>query len=445
MGKRRLLAVALAAFLVVGLALAAGCGGSETATTQASTASTAETVGSTDTTAVEAASGQTIPIGVELGFTGDMAPWAEPIANAAVVAVEEINAAGGVLGRPLELFTGDDESGVEGGVRAAQKLVNVNKVVSIVGPESNPIMALLDFAKENQVPIISTSAGTSGLDKVGGQGNFIYRTNASDSFIGVSEAWIAKNELGANEVIVIMESTEGATSAGESFMRNFEAIGGTITDKVTVNPGQAKYSSELKAVYDQNPSFVYMSASQPVAIAILKERYEKGYGGQIMGSSEIQTPETVEGAGPEAAAGLLTTRIVELTDSQGWDRFVKLYSDRWGEPPSPGYYQSNTYDAVVLAALAMEAAGEASGAAIDQYLTDVSRGTGSDSVKVWGFEEGKAELANGNSINFEGSSGPCDFNEYGNISGAANAVMQVDESGEWIVLKTILTSELPAG
>lgn len=381
-----------------------------------------------------------VSIGFSTGFTGDMAPWAEAMDKAAILAVEEINASGGVLGRQVEMFSEDNKSTVEGGVQAAEKLVKVNKVNCIIGPESDPMMALLNYAKENKVPIISTSAGTSSLDKAGGNGKYIYRTSASDSFIGVCETKVLRDEFKADRLVVIYENTEGSTSAADSVAKNFERFGGKVIDKVALNSGQSTYASELKKAYSSNPPYVYLSAGQACAINVLKGRYQKNYGGDIVGSTELQTPELVNGAG-QSAYGLLSVRIVEKENSKGWDRFIKLYDQKYKEKPLTGYYQSNTYDAVILAALAMEAAKSDTGEGIDNYLTKVS---GSPGVKVYSFAEGVAELKKGNDIDYEGASGPVDFNEYGSISAPAVAVMRVDDKGNWVFTKIIDSTTFPA-
>jgi len=424
--------------VLVALALAVlGCGGGDTTTTTA-----AADGGAATTAAPTGTTGEKVRLGACFGFTGDMGPWAEPAMNAVEVAAEEVNAAGGVLGSQIELVSEDNKSTVEGGIQAANKLINVDKVSTIIGPESDPIMAMLDIAKESKTPIISTSAGTSALDEVGGKGNFIYRTNSSDSFISVAEAKIVLDELGVNEVVVMHENTEGSTSGADDFKRNFEAFGGKVLDTIVLTSGQAKYSTEIKKAAEKNPKLVYLSAGQQAAIAVLKDKYEMGYDWQIMGAAELNTPDTVKGAGVNASKGLMTTTVVEKEGTASWDRFVELYQTKFNEAPTPGYYQSNAYDAVILTALAMEAAKSTSGESVDGFLIAVS---GPPGTKVTTFADGVAELKKGNEIDYDGASGPVDMDEFGNVSGAAVALMRVDDAGQWVTDKVIDSSSFPTG
>lgn len=165
-----------------------------------------------------------VKIGFLVGFTGDYAAWSAPEHDAALLAVEEINASGGVLGRKVELVSEDNGSTVAGAVRGAQKLASVDGVSAIVGPESDPVMALLKFAKDNKVPVIPTAAGTDGLDKAGGTGKFVYRTTASDSFLGVVHAKMILDELKAHELVLVVENLEGTQSAATNFKRAFENL-----------------------------------------------------------------------------------------------------------------------------------------------------------------------------------------------------------------------------
>ncbi len=390
-------------------------------------------LGGCGTTTEETAGGDTINFGYSSGFTGDMAPWAEPVVNAANAAIDEINAAGGILGKQVVLYAEDNKSGVEGSVQAATKLLSVNKCTVILGPESDPIMALQSFAKENKIPVIGTQCGTSALDAIGGTGNYLWRTSPSDSFIGICEANVVKNTMGIDKVCIMYENTEGSTSAAESFTHNFEALGGTIVNTIVMSSNQSSYSSEIKKAVDSAPQLLYISTGQVVANTLLKEIYQKSIEIPLLGTTELQNDELVA-AVQQAAVGLMSVRVVENEDSTGWDRFVELYTDKFGVAPMAGYYQSNSYDATIIAALALAAAGENTGEAIENKLSEVANPPG---VKVGSYADGIAELAAGNDIDYEGASGPCDFNEFGNVNGPAVAVMEVSSDLKWVQTQKI--------
>ncbi len=389
---------------------------------------------------VPSAQADEVDIGLLIGVTGDMGPWSPALNNAAIVAVEEINAAGGILGQKVKMWAEDNESTVEGGIRGARKLVSINNVSAIVGPESDPIVALRDFAKDNEVPIISTSAGTQALDRAGGTGKFIYRTNASDSFLGVVTAKLMIDELDQKEVSVLVENLEGTMSAADTFIRNYERFGGTITKKIVLSPGQATYLSELRDLAGSNPKLVLLATGQVTGVSILKQAYQRGYKWDWWVTTDLQNPDFVASAGVEVAKGTMSQVSSQRDGAPSWQRFSDVYESRFGEKPQAGFYQAETYDAVIIVALAMEAAKNTSGAAVDAHLVDVANPPG---VKVLSFEEGVKALRGGQEIDYVGASGSVDFNEFGNVSIPATRVLKVDDSGEWETIKVIDSSMFP--
>lgn len=389
---------------------------------------------------IPSARAEEVNIGLLVGFTGDMAPWSPALNNAAILAVEEVNAAGGILGKKVKMWSEDNESTVEGGIRGARKLVNINNVSAIIGPESDPIVALLKFAKDNQVPIISTSGGTQALDKAGGTGRFIYRTNASDSFLGVVTAKLTLDELGQKEVAVLVENLEGTVSAADTFIRNYERFGGTITKKIVLSPGQSTYLSELRELSLSKPKLVLLATGQVTGVTILKQAFQRGYKWDWWVTTDLQNPDFVASVGVEIAKGIMSQVSGQRDGAPSWQRFSDRYAARFGEKPEAGFYQAETYDAVIIAALAAEAAKDSSGAAIDAQLTNVANPPG---VKVLSFEEGVRALRKGEDIDYVGASGSVDFNKYGNVSIPATRLLKVNESGEWETIKVIDSSMFP--
>ncbi len=392
-------------------------------------------------TAPAVAQDDAVNLGLLVGFTGDMGPWAPALNNAAIVAVEEINAAGGILGKTVNLISEDNASTVEGAVRGATKLVSVNGVSAIIGPESDPIVALRGFASDNQVPVISTSGGTEALDDAGGTGTFIYRTNASDSFLGVVHAKMLLDEMDQKEIVLVVENLEGTQSAAGTFRDAYERFGGTITKEVTLAPGQTSYLSELRDVSSAEPDMVFLAVGQTTGVSFVKQAYQRGYDWKYWVTSDLQSPDFVNAAGVEIVQGIMNPVSSQVEGAESWERFSAAYEERFGEKPEPGFYQAETYDAFIAVALAMEAAGDTSGAMVDKNLVAVS---GPEGVKVSSFADGVAALRDGQEIDYEGASGSLDFDEHGNVTIPSTRLLQVSETGEWETVKIVDSSAFPA-
>ncbi|MCV3735163.1 ABC transporter substrate-binding protein (plasmid) [Rhizobium sp. TRM96647] len=382
-----------------------------------------------------------VKLGLLVGFTGDMGPWAPALNNAAVLAVEEINDAGGILGNKVVLISEDNASSVNGAVRGAQKLASVDKVSAIIGPESDPIVALMQFAKDNKLPIISTSAGTEALDKVGGKGNYIYRTNASDSFLGVVHAKMLLDEIKANEVAVVVENLEGTVSGADTFIRNYEKFGGKVVKKIVLTSGQSSYLNEIRDLASVDPKQIFLAVGQTAGVNFVKQAYQRGYDWKWWVTAELQSPDFVKAAGVEVVKGFMNPVSSQTEGAESWKRFSDAYEQRFGEKPEPGFYQAETYDAFIATALAMEAAGATTGEAVDSKLTDVA---GPGGEKVVSFADGVKAIREGKDIDLEGASGSLDFNENGNVTVPATRVLQVNDAGEWVAIKTVDSSAFPA-
>lgn len=388
-----------------------------------------------------AASAEDVKFGFMVGFTGDMAPWAGALNNGAILAVEEINAAGGINGANIVLVPEDNASTAAGGVRGAQKLINVDGVAAIIGPESDPIMAILSLAKDSKTPVISTSAGTESLDNAGGTGNYIYRTNASDSFLGVVHAKLLLDEIGQKEIVLVVENTEGTLSGANTFVRAYEKMGGKIVKKVVLAPGQSSYLNEIGEVADANPEgLIFLALGQTAGVNFVKQAYQRGYDWKYWVTAELQSQDFVDAAGAEIVKGATNPVSSQVEGAESWERFSKAYEARFGEAPQPGFYQAETYDAVILAALAAAAAKANTGEGIDGQLVSVSR----DGEKVFTFADGVKALGEGKDIDYDGASGPVNFTDTGNVTVPATRLLVIDDNGEWVSTKTIDTTAYPA-
>jgi len=387
------------------------------------------------------ANAEDVKFGFMLGYTGDYAPWSPALDSAAKLAVEEINAEGGILGDDVVLVIGDNQSKVEAGVSAARKMINVDNVDVIIGPESDIIVALQDMAKDNKVPVVTSSAGTEALDDAGGTGNFIWRVNASDSFLGVAGGKIMVDTLGQKEVAILVENLEGTQSAAAAFKRNYERFGGTVIKEIVLTPGQSSYLGELRDLADSEPELVFMAAAQVTGVNVVKQAFQRGYEWKWWVSQELAQQDFVAASGVEVVKGVQSWTPGQRDDDAGWIRFSGLYDEKWGEKATAGFYQSETYDAFMVTALAMVAGGASTGEAADANLASVA---GPPGEVVRTYAEGVKLLGEGKEINYQGVSGNVDFNETGNVGVPAVRLLEIDDSGEWMTIDVIDASDFPA-
>ncbi len=380
-----------------------------------------------------------VKFGFMIGYTGDYAAWAPPLDNAAKLAVEEINSAGGINGEKVELIIEDNLSTIEGSVKGARKLIDVHNVPVIVGPESDPLVAIIQMARDNKVPVITSSAGTQAIDKEGGTGKYIYRVNASDSFLGVAYAKVMLETLGKSKVGLFVENLEGTMSAGDTFTRNYERFGGEIVKTVTLTPGSNSYYNELAEMDKSGVDTVLIAAGQTTGVTFFKQMYSRGYDWTICVTTDLQTDDFVAGAGNEATQDVFALVPGQVESEESWQRFSELYAAKFGEEPVSGYYQAETYDAIMVTALAMQASGGLTGEGVDENMIDIATPGG---AMVRSFADGVKELASGNDIDYHGASGNVNYNEFGNAGAPAIRLLKVD-NGEWMVSEVIDSGAFP--
>jgi ABC-type branched-subunit amino acid transport system substrate-binding protein len=423
----------LAAIVALVAVAALGCSSTTTTTTAATTATTA--TGTSDTTAAGGSTGSTvaqggadIPIGFLTPFTGELGAYGKPWADAAKMAIDDVNAAGGVNGRKLVMYTQDDQSAVEQGIKGARTLIGVNKVVAIAGVISDTAVGVYPICKDNKVMLTSEAAGTTRMDT--GYGDWFYRTVPSDSFDGRVAAKVLLDR-GIKSIAMMYENDESRQSIANAMATAFKAGGGTIVANVAFTPKQPSYSAELIKVANAKPQAVWLGAGQVSGTTIMKNASSAGYKWQWMFSSDLSVPEMFGLVGNAQMEGVLSETPSADTTIQyvkDWNaRFTKLYNEE-----ATGAFQANSYDQIIILALAMQKAGEASGTAISTTYHKVTDENSAATV-VNTYADGLAALKAGKEIKYEGVSGPCVFDVNGNTVGSYTSL--IAKAGKWEVDK----------
>ena len=377
---------------------------------------------------VSPAAEEEVRMGTIVALSGPLSPYGPDWLNAGELAVEDMNRMGGVFGRKVKLFVEDSETDTEEGIKAAKKLIPINKVIAIYGPTSGVVVGIMDYAEKNKVPVISGVSGSSRLDKTGGV--YQYRTAPSDSYEGLVNGAFILEELGVREAVLITQNDEGTLSVARGFKEAYEKQGGRILEEVVVNAGQATYMSSVDLAFKSNPKVVLVAADMDVTSVIIKEWRRAGYGGKLVCGSDVSdSKQFVDLVGKRNLEGVYYTFIASDPDTIPFQIFQAKFRNFTGR--ELGYGAANCYDAMAIFLLALEAAGEASGEAIAENMRKVANPPG---VVVGTIEEGKAALMLGKEINYEGASGPCDFDEYGNVAGGY-AKYVFDAEGKGVLVK----------
>lgn len=366
---------------------------------------------------ISAQSKEPIPIGTLSPLTGAGGSYGPDMQRAVTAVVERINKAGGIHGRPIQLFHEDDQTNAEAAVRAARKLIDVNKVVAIVATWASAVtLAVRPLCVEAKVFLI----GVSGADAVtqGDHKGYVARTQPNTQIQGRMYARFAASKKEWKRVAYLALQTPYAKSFGDAFNGALKTAGVTITDELVYEANKPSYRSEVTRILGTNPDLIMLGGYTPDSVVMAKDIYKAGFKGAILGPSFAINAKFIEGVGPEVAEGIWNMDRAPLFDSPAYKEFTSVVAR-----PDQSPYPPQAWDQISMVALALAAGkGEVSGTVIKDNLRAVANPPG---TAVYSFADGAKLLHEGKKINYEGASGACDFDQIGDILSAPFIVQQV--------------------
>ncbi|MGH3096390.1 MAG: ABC transporter substrate-binding protein [Streptosporangiales bacterium] len=368
--------------------------------------------------------GKTLKLGLLTDFTGELGSFGKGSKQGFELAVKQMKSSGKLpSGWKVDTVVNDEKTDVQEGVRAATTMIKNEEVSAIIGPSSGPIVGMVKLAERSQTPIISHFAGTVNLDRLGGE--WIYRTVASDSADGEAAAqWLRdKNE---DSVVLLVQNDQSTVSIAKALQKAYESGGGKVAKVIKYNAGQPSYQSVVQQATSAKADGIFLAGGQESGITILKELRNNGYpSDQVVLSADMAVPTVVKQVGGAGwANGMQAESAQSDTSRAPYKAFAKAYKQEYGS--EPGLFVSNIYDATMLVGLAAVAAGSTCGSAINEELRDVA---GPGGTKVSAFTDAASALSKDKDIDYDGASGPVDFDKSGTVAGSY-AILEV-KHGKW--------------
>ena len=361
-----------------------------------------------------------VKIGALVPLTGALSEFGQGFRLAGDLAAEQLAAAG----FPVSIQYGDTETSAIPGVEAARTLVNVERVVALVGAAASGVTIPVaeSVAIPNQIPQIS-NASTSPLITYlpADEGkDFLFRTTASDALQGIVLGKGAA-EAGFKRAAVFYVNNPYGQGLLDEFTKSFEGAGGKVVGSVPHDEKPAPtYVSELRQLMQSNPDVMLALGYPGQATVYLKEFFEAGYQKNTFllfcdGTKSVAMPEAL---GPKNMAGYFGTAAGSVS-GDSLANFRRDYEAKYGElPPLP--YMDSFYDAIIVASLAAAAAQYAglpvNGVNVRDMLRKVSNPPGEIiAAGVDGFKKALEALKAGRDINYEGVAGAQDFDKNGDV------------------------------
>jgi branched-chain amino acid transport system substrate-binding protein len=345
--KKKILCLVLS--VVFALSILTGC-----QTGSDSSSKDAEDTGSSGTDAT--AGDDTISIGTVFNITGYMAAYEEPAANAFLLAVEEINAAGGIDGKQIKYNTINAQSDAAQNGTAATKLIDINGAQIVAGTcDSNLAITAGTAAQDAGKPFLAVGATLPDLpDRVG---DGFYLAAYGDNLQAYALAEYAYNDLGARTAYVIEDSTAEYTAAlSKYFKERFTGLGGQIVleDSYDEN-GYTDYSTNIAKVLalDTAPDVLFFSSFTDQAPIMLQQYRAKGLDMPVLSGDGFDSTTIPEIAEEDSNNVYYSTHVNLNQDSEIVENFKTAYKDKFGVEPENAFAALG-YDAMYLIKYAIE-------------------------------------------------------------------------------------------
>jgi branched-chain amino acid transport system substrate-binding protein len=311
----------------------------------------------------DAAAPATIKIGEFASLTGKEATFGTSSHEGTVLAVEEINAAGGVLGKQLELVYEDNRSTPGESLTIAKKLVNNDKVIAILGEvASGRSLEVAPFAQQSKIPQISPSSTNPDVTKVG---DYIFRVCFIDPFQGTLLANFAKNTLKTSKVAIFSDvAAPYSVGLGKFFKEAWVAGGGTVVSEVKYTGGDKDFKAQLTVIKNAKPDSIMIPGYYTDVGLIVAQARQLGITVPMFGGDGWEAPELIQIAGAENLVNTYySTHFSPNSTDPLAQKFVEAYKKRYNGKV-PDAMAALGYDSVLVLVDAIKRAGGTDGVAL---------------------------------------------------------------------------------
>ncbi len=317
------------------------------------------------------ADAEVIKVGWIGALSGDQAPWGKCESQALQMYIDEQNAAGGVLGKQLELVTYDTKGDANESVNAVKRLIANDGVVAILGPNASAsAIAIKGALNEGKVPDIATVATNPEItvNKDGSINEFNFRVCFTDPYQGAVAGGYAADEMGAKTAAVLYDvASDYSQGFTEFFVETFEAKGGKVVAQEGFKAGDTDFRPQLTKIKEADPDVILMPYFYKEVALSANQARELGIDAVFMGGDGWPSDTLFEMAGP-AIEGSYVVNHFDYNDPAAAE-ITAAYQEKYQVAPEINAYM--VHDAFDLLVAAIEKAGSADSEAIAAALTQV--------------------------------------------------------------------------
>jgi ABC-type branched-subunit amino acid transport system substrate-binding protein len=363
-------------------------------------------------------------LGVLTPLTGAGAFDGPRMLKAMQAVANDINQSGGLLGRKITLVVEDDETNPEAAIRAAHKLVDVDKVPVIMGTWASAVTTAVAPVCWESKTFLTTVSGADSITHLPHQG-YLIRTQPNNELQATNHGkFIIRH--GAKRVFILAIQAPFAEPTRKYLTDALTAKGIEVTGSLVYDKDKTSYRSEVDQALRTKPDLLYLNGYAPDVAVVLRDLYRAGYDGDRFTQSYALTQKSIGELPQEVTQGVITVQPSADVDSPAYAAAVK----RLGIA-APDSYEAQATDWISIVALTIAKAGDPTGTAIRDNVRKI---TNSNGTVVYTAVDGLAALKQGKDIKYSGASGPCTFTDIGDISECKFRYNRVD-SGAFKLLE----------
>jgi branched-chain amino acid transport system substrate-binding protein len=338
-------------------------------------------------------------------LTGAGGPYGPVMAKAVQAVAEQVNSAGGVLGRRLQIISEDDQTNPEAGVRAARKLIDVDRVAAIMGTWASSVTTAVAPLCWESKTFLCTVSGADSVTLLPHQG-WLIRTQPNTTLQGAKLAQFMLDH-GAKRVFMMMGQTPFTQSTFDNIAKGLAAKG-AVSERMIYDDKKPSLRSEVDQALRFNPDTIFAGGYTPDTAVLAKDLYRAGYKGKVFGMAYSINQKLIESVGQnDIVEGMFGQAPSTAEGGTAHKKLIDLI-----KVADPDPYTCQVYDHINLVVMAMAQAKAATGEAIRGAVRQVAQGGG---TSVDNAVDGLKVIAAGGKVDYDGASGPCDFTDAGDI------------------------------
>ena len=306
-----------------------------------------------------------IVVGEYGSLTGTTATFGQSTHHGVMLATEQLNAAGGVLGKKVRIIVEDDQSKPEEAATAVTKLINQDRVVALLGEvASSRSLAAAPIAQQNKVPMISPSSTNPQVTAVG---DYIFRVCFIDPFQGLVMAKFVTNTLKMKKVAILYDvRNDYSIGLRNVFSEKFKEMGGQIVAEQSYSEGDSDFRAQLTALKGAQPEAIYTPGYYTEVGTIARQAKDLGLNAPLLGGDGWDSPKLFE-IGGKAIEGAYMSNHNSMDDPNPLiQKFVADYKAKHGTIPDA--LATLGYDAANVLFDAMKRAGSTDGTKVRDAL-----------------------------------------------------------------------------